>query len=951
MIQPHVTFTAVRTLVSTLAIVSAAALLAPERPPAAAEKKVLELRQEDAPRQKEQQKYPDTAGIDVVTDAPWRVVRRQNAGWIPLLIFVPDANLADRGFTWQPRLFRGFKFKRITVYDGRQILYEDTDQAEPSAGKHFRVLDEDGKVVTSDIAGGEDRCGVPKRDAKKDAGAPQRPEAPACDVRKPGGWHRVIQIPLSGFSGKDTVFLKTEIVMEAVYDPPIKTEAVYFSRTLRVQIADDEFPSLGPNWRYFDVHMHTIAEWSLDTKLLAPRKAYGGPLEMIKQSAWAMGLVNWRAGDDGFKNRVIVTDHNAFFSDGWTIDVGPTKVAPDVPVGERGRREFENMRRAFGTTFGEEVTLETPFAEDGVNFGSHLLLMRSDHRDGPWHGGLLSFKIFDVNLGRVFGGEENTNSLDAVLKGAGAHAGAFAYAAHPLAKGNHWNAHGRAKYLDLLHDNSRAYVTPEPEPKFVLKGAQYWNEKPWLELRAQKDDGVWNIDFFDLHPFDSAPATPLPKELNFKVNATYPIFKPNPLWDAELQEGLIDWHRRIRSLLRFSFADAPEEVFPRKIYLSGGSDAHGDFNYSTTLLATVLDKEIFRQYGLSRRSVTSNGFGIVRTYVDSAGKPGSGVEDQALNALSDGNSVVTDGPVLTFSLDSDARFDTDRLAWRDDFKPVRGPSGRLTALHSFNDNGRIGGNGRYDGGFTALVAKGTRHAIIRYRWNNSSEFGPPFGGTPDELHLYLDAPAKPVETVEQSRQMGAVLSTVTTVRPFLTLKPDRTERDRDVFFPLEMPELAFDTPVALSMAIFAKKGSVDFRGYTNPIWVVPVEITPRTTRTGRRIPRGGLKITFTFGMSMMPDSYEVMLLPLNERGESTGRGVRLAPDDQFGRNGWGRNARDHVSNAVYQVTNAGDEIDAEVSNTGGRFAVVLIRPKDLNGNELNSLATDIILSEKGDPLR
>ena len=66
------------------------------------------------PKSMEQQKYPDTAGIDIVTDAPWRVDRRlvTNA-WIPLLIFVPDVNLDNPLFS--RNRFLGIIFKRITI--------------------------------------------------------------------------------------------------------------------------------------------------------------------------------------------------------------------------------------------------------------------------------------------------------------------------------------------------------------------------------------------------------------------------------------------------------------------------------------------------------------------------------------------------------------------------------------------------------------------------------------------------------------------------------------------------------------------------------------------------------------------------------------------------------------------------------------------------------------------
>jgi len=889
-----------------------------------AQQEPVELSQGELPRPMVRQKYPNTAGIDIVTDAPWRVVRKPNS-WIPVLIFVPDANLPDRGFPWDRNFFRGFKFTRITIYEGMQTLYEDTDNAQPTQGKDLTAVDENGSVIVSDLAGGENLC--------------QDEPKVHCDVPKPGGWHRIIRIPLSQFGAKDTVFLKTEIVAEAVYNRPTQTEPYLFSRTLKVEIGNP-FPSLGPNWKYFDVHMHTIAEWSMGEQLLAPRKAFGGPVQMIKDVAWVMGLT---PSLQEFKDHVIATDHNTFFSDAFVIGVGPTGGhRPELKRDktrfkeEKGQVEFENMRDIFGMTFGEEVTLQTSFSADRVNFGSHLLLMRANHREGPWHGGLLSYKIF-----RVFGGEENKNSLENVLTDAAQRA-AFAYAAHPFAIGNHWNNTEQSEqYLEMLHSRSRKFTTPER--KFILKGGQYWNEKNTAEISAEigkVGNRVRNVDFFDLHPFVGAPATPLPKESYFELKDSYPRFVSNPNWDSELHEGLIDWHSRIRRLLRFSFGDAPDEVFPRKLYLVGGSDAHGDFNYTSSLLATILDNQLLQPFGLSRRKVTSNAFAMVRTYVNAADKPGATLAEQAVNALADGNAVVTDGPVLTFSSDADLRFDSTRLVWRENFVPVADLKGRIGDDQGFNEDGRIGGDGRYDGAWTALVVKGSKHGALKYRWNNTSEFGPAFGGRPEELHLYLDEPDKPLGFVGEERRM---------LRPFRSFKLDQVPADRDVVLHLDMEELHFETPLALSLAIFARKSSGEnFRCYTNPVWFVPVEITAMPEKFGSKLPRKSLTVTFSFGMSMMQYPYEVRLVPLNERGESSGPGMLLSPDETFGKDGWDTrlNAGVKIKNAIYRVTNSADEVDPGLSKYDGKFAIYLKSPQDIHGNVLNSVGTTIILGKK-----
>jgi hypothetical protein len=887
---------------------------------------VLEFNAADIPRRQIGEKYPDTAGADIVTDAPWRVLRKAGS-WIPLMIFVPDARLPDKGGIFNRNPFRGFVFKRITVYaDGREI-YNDTDNALPTMGSGLAIVNENGEVVSPDIAGGLNNCGT----------------SVSCDVPKPGGWHRILRLPVALFPGKDTLFLRTEIVAVPVYERPLseEIEPLFFSRTLKIRIADSEFPSLGRGWAYYDVHMHTVAEWSLATDIAAPRKAFGGPIQMIKESAYALGLTQSSSSAD-FVNRVIATDHNAFFSDAHIIGVGPTSIRPGSFQhnvarfrSAEGQIEYENMQRIFGFTFGEEVTLQTDYRKEGLNAGSHLLMMRADHFDGPWHGGNLGISW----LGKIIGVEPNPNSVESTLARAARHSGAFAYVAHPLATGNSWTP---AK-LDILHDRTRRFVTSAQ--KFVMKGAQYWNEKNAYVLPVEggpSEARYTVVDFFDLHPFgEDQTKSPPPREPGFTLKSEYPRFKLDPTWDRELQLGLIDWHRRIRQSLRFSFVDKPDEIFPRKIYISGGSDAHGDFNYSTSLLATVLDKPLLRKFGTSQRAVTTNAFAKVRTYVYTEGKPSASPEERALDALADGNSVITDGPVIAFTFDADLRFDSRTLRWRDAVDEQ--PAGAVV----FDDDGRIGGNGAFDGGWTALVIKNTKQAAIQYRWNNASDFGQPFGGAPRAVELYVDTPdSVEPELVSEIRKIADGDSTVSLLKPFATLK--QGDADKDTLARLTMDRLTFETPAALSVSVKSTNiAGETFSAYTNPIWVIPVSINVEGGNTNM-IEKGRLKFTFKFDMSMRPLPYEVGLLPLNEKGESDGRRIVLTPDQSFGTGGWAASqiAGNTATNTIYVVANDGVAIDPTLSRFKGKFAVYLKDPQDAHGNILNSIGTSIILGQR-----
>ena len=67
----------------------------------------------------------------------------------------------------------------------------------------------------------------------------------------------------------------------------------------------------------------------------------------------------------------------------------------------------------------------------------------------------------------------------------------------------------------------------------------------------------------------------------------------------------------------------------RKIFISGGSDAHGDFSHMTTIIGEL-----------------DNAYGIVRTYIYTEDFS----EDGILNALKSGHSIMTDGPLLIFNV-------------------------------------------------------------------------------------------------------------------------------------------------------------------------------------------------------------------------------------------------------------------------------------------------------------
>ena len=214
------------------------------------------------------------------------------------------------------------------------------------------------------------------------------------------------------------------------------------------------------------------------------------------------------------------------------------------------------------------------------------------------------------------------------------------------------------------------------------------------------------------------------------------------------------------------------------------------------------------------------------------------------------------------------------IAWSDP-TPKTSPSPYVekerTIVKKFNSDGRIGGNGELDGGFTALIVKGGEHAALRYQWNNTEEFGRRFGGRPDKIRLYIDS-----------------LNQAEASKPIWYWKTSRDRKKQNVFRPTTEFELKFDTPLAMSIGVFTKKSDIEeFRAYTNPIWIVPVDINTQAHISENKIDTGMLRIKFKFEMSMNEKPYKVMLMPLNDQGKTSGQGIQLVPDMKFGKNGWG----------------------------------------------------------------
>lgn len=274
-----------------------------------------------------------------------------------------------------------------------------------------------------------------------------------------------------------------------------------------------------------------------------------------------------------------VTDHAYYLDDGtWDEYVNA----------------INNFRNWFGFNLilGEEVS---PRTMDDEDCSLHLLVFgMSDYVVGDEHRHLSA--DHSKNLGEVL------NNLH----------GGFAFGAHPL---NSYSGYIECPDYDLEQELTHLwsywqrldYGTALGSSSFA--GFQFWNRR----------DTTGKINLGGDYP-DEIPAPP---------------FIYNPAWRYELMDGLVKWNELNLRTLNTNNYD-----YGKKIFMIGGSDAHGHFNYEVNAS--------FDKFGDNDASQNNNAFGKVRTYVYC---PGGNTKNNVLYALRNGHSIVTDGPLVIFGID------------------------------------------------------------------------------------------------------------------------------------------------------------------------------------------------------------------------------------------------------------------------------------------------------------
>jgi hypothetical protein len=549
-------------------------------------------------------------GVDVVIEAPWRVLVRDGppaTSYVPLLFFIPDARYPDlvdgfdpvllgqrvRGITAVGPLQRGHLRLREAVVslpaERDRIVYRESTYPPPAAPvTPMVVVDEMGGV------------------------RPRLLDAPFVSADKNEGWHRILRIPVAELRpalGPDPVAVELEarLVYDRHYDNSGTgdfVDRVTHRKRLRVTLSRHPLPSPGEGWIALDPHHHTVAEYTRQNYPTAPRKAFGSPLQMMKEALYALGMTETLPAGQRLASDhpVLATDHNTFFDDGDTIMVGPSSASAPVAAAypsaadfaaavAGGRAEFERMRAVLGDGAGQEVTLK------GARLGHHVLAYRTRHFTGAWHGGCLNVDGLVALLKTAFHfvkesadcsppkrpADHNENTLERVLAGiAGSphFPGGFAYASHPFNCGIPWSPEMLRTALfdptDRFVRDPRRWQGAGPR-ELVFKGLQVWNSRATYLIEGRINFKT-DIDFYDLNPFGRSGWKPIrPHPSAADADETLPCSADetgaDPWW--ELRRGLLHWHRLVRTGLTFRLGNEGDVALIRKVYIVAGTDAHG----------------------------------------------------------------------------------------------------------------------------------------------------------------------------------------------------------------------------------------------------------------------------------------------------------------------------------------------------------------------------------------
>jgi len=235
-----------------------------------------------------------------------------------------------------------------------------------------------------------------------------------------------------------------------------------------------------------------------------------------------------------------------------------------------------------------------------------------------------------------------------------------------------------------------AFESPE------VLGLEIWNSSTW----GRTHDGDENASGDHSFPFlahqghaNNDDGLPDYHQMIYPLDWNWNSYDGEPMREALLQGSAMWDHVLLWGINPDRLADAglPTDT-PRKMFVAGGSDAHGDLNYH-------------RGGGvLGWSSASDNALGKVRNLVYMGEGSGRPSQDEVREAMKTGNFSVTDGPAVRIAIDT-------------------------------NGNGVIDANDKLMGSDDFDIAPDSKVPLL-VEWKSTPEFGPL-----DTIYLYLGVQA------------------------------------------------------------------------------------------------------------------------------------------------------------------------------------------------------------------
>jgi len=255
---------------------------------------------------------------------------------------------------------------------------------------------------------------------------------------------------------------------------------------------------------------------------------------------------------------------------------------------------------------GEEITLDDNEVNNPVDSRIHFLSHAGFFLRGP-----------EAPITGCRDTSEEFTRLSSALEQMEA-AGGFGYAAHPFQPADPF---AQMFGLAMMPWSGENYTLARASSAFA--GLEWWNERN----RYRRDVDYW----YELNPF--------PWQDN-------PNWGPENLW---ITQGLAQWDSFLSQGLSQNLVTPA--LLPQKLFISAGSDCHGDFNYRTYNVDPIF-------YDVQ---ATDNAFGALRTavYVPGYGPGQLPPLEEIMTAYRLGRSTATDGFFLEIGVDVNGDGDLD----------------------------------------------------------------------------------------------------------------------------------------------------------------------------------------------------------------------------------------------------------------------------------------------------